>query len=249
MKKKAGLALLLALCAIVGLSALDRSLTPFVEAGSGQASGDFFSARGDWYSELGRSSFTDTGSYSPYFPILLGGVGADLALFNGDSWWTRNKKALIFGVELGAWGGAIKAEDAAGDDFASTRARSLVLSFHADERFRFPIGESSFASFSFGPIIGFNCRYYVQDYISGIYGKASLSPSLAEVLFLGFGLGGDYGFRLGRGNLVLAVRGDLGLTRLASGEGVLGDSITLPRRFLGRVGYEFPLGASRKGDD
>jgi len=240
--KRVGLLCALALCGLASASALDESLCPFVQAGSGQAYGDLFNSRGDLYSELGAKSFSDAGSSSPYFPILLGGIGLDYARFNGASWWTRGNKALVYGVELGVWGGAIKGTDADGEDFASMRVRSLVLSFHADERFRFPIGSSSFASLSFGPLLGINCHYYVQDYLNGIYSLSSLTPSSADFFFLGFGLGCDYGFKLGRGNMLLGLRGDLGLTHLSSSDGALGESIALPWRALGRVSYEFPLG-------
>jgi hypothetical protein len=233
--------------ALVAAAALDRTVTPFIQAGTGQAYGSLFSTRGDWFAEWWKgSSYSDTGSYSPYFPILLGGIGADLTLSNGSSWWKRGRRSLVYGVELGAWGGAIKCETADGDDIASTRIRSLVLSFKADERFRFPLGDKSYMALSLGPLLGFNCRYFSQEYDNGIYSYTSLRPRLADVLFLGFDLGYDFGFKLGRGNLVLGLRGDVGLTQLSSVNGALGDKIAWPWRALGRVGYEIPIGKSRR---
>jgi hypothetical protein len=245
--KRTGLSFALLFGCAAILSALEYDLCPFIQAGSGQAYGSLLSSKGDFYSEIGSSSYTDKGSSSPYFPILLGGLGADLALSKGPNFLMKKNRSLVLGIELGAWGGAVKGESAEGDEFASTRARSLVFAIRADERFRFPLGERNFMSLAFGPIVGFNCRYFMQEDINGIYGKTSLKPRLVDVLFLGFGLGYDYGFRLGRGDLIFGLRGDMGLTHLSSKEGALGDVISLPWRVLGRVGYEFPIGGSRKG--
>lgn len=239
----------LAFCVLAAATALDYRLTPYIQAGTGQAHGSLFSNRGDFYAEWWKgTSYSDTGSYSPYFPILLGGIGADLALSNGGSWWMKGRRALVYGMDLGFWGGAIKGETYAGDDIASLRLRSLVLSFSVDERFRFPLGDKTFMSLAFGPLLGFNCHYYSQEYINGMYSYASLSPRLADVLFLGLDLGYDFGFKLGRGNMILGLRGDMGLTHLSSENGALGDTISWPWRVLGRVGYEIPIGPRREAE-
>jgi hypothetical protein len=232
---------------LVAASALDLDLCPYLQAGTGHASGAFLSKRGDFYSELGASSFTEPGSSSPYYSIFLGSVGVDLALSNGKSFLWKGPFTLALGIDGGAWGGAVKGRTADGTDFASTRASSIVVSIHADERYRIPVGSSSFLSIDLGPIVGFNCGYIIQEDMSGISSRAKLSPVLSDVIFLGAGLGLQYGFALGRGNLILGLRSDLGFTNLSSSDGALGDSIKLPWRALARMGYEIPLGPERRG--
>jgi hypothetical protein len=247
MLRKAWFSCMLLLFALVAASALDLDICPYLQAGTGQAGGSFLTKRGDFYSELGAASYAELGSSAPYYAIFLGSVGVDLALSNGKAFLWKGPFTLAAGIDGGAWGGAVKGRTAGGTDFATTRARSIVVSIHADERYRIPIGPNSFLSINLGPLVGFNCGYIIQEDISGISSRTNLSPALADVIFLGAGLGLDYGIKLWRGHATLGLRSDLGITNLSSADGALGDSIALPWRVLARIGYEIPLGAERRG--
>jgi hypothetical protein len=237
----------LILFSLVAVSALDLNLCPYIEAGSGQATGSFLSGRGDFYAELGASSITQLGSSAPYYPILLGGLGLDLAFSRGAFFLWKEPFSFASGIDVGAWGGAIAGNTADGASFASTRARNIAVSLHADERYRFALGSKSALTVALGPFVGFNCAYFVQENISGIYSLTTLSPVLADLAFVGVGLGCDYGLKLGRGQLTLGLRGDIALTPISSSSGVLGASIEYPWRALVRAGYEIPIGAHKKG--
>jgi hypothetical protein len=243
--KRICLAYLLACCVICTAAAVDIDLVPIAQAGSGQARGDYFDIPGGQLYEAGRNSWDDA-EYSPYFPILLGGGGVDLAISNGRFFLVNGNRALVTGFELGTYGGAIQVENSDGDAFASSQIRSLVLAIHVDERFRFPLGGRSFISLSAGPILGVNCAYYRKDLIEGIKSKLQLTPQIEDYFVFGAGLGVDYGIKLWRGQLLIGLRGDMLFTPLSSSDGVLGGKVALPWRALGRIGYEIPLGGSRR---
>jgi hypothetical protein len=242
--KRICFACLLACCIVCAAAAVDVDLIPIAQAGSGQAKGDYFDIPGSQLYEAGRTSFDDA-EYSPYFPILLGGGGVDVAFSRGRFFLVNGNRALVTGFELSTYGGAIKVENSDGDAFASSQLRSLVLAIHLDERFRFPLGEKSFVSVSAGPILGINCAYYRKDLIEGIKSKLQFSPQVEDFVVFGAGLGADYGLKLWRGHLLLGLRGDMLFTPLSSSDGVLGGKVTLPWRALCRLGYEIPLGGSR----
>jgi hypothetical protein len=246
MLRRTGLASVLCLFSLTAASALDLGLYPYIEAGSGQASGSFLSGRGDFYSELGASSITQLGSSAPYYPILLGGLGVDLSLSGGDFLLWNGPFSFVTGMDVGSWGGAVSGKTAAdGTAFASTRARDIAFSIHVGERYRIALEPKGILSFDLGPFVGFNCAYFVQENISGIYSLSVLSPDLADLAFVGVGLGCDYGYELGPGLLTLGLRGDIALTPIASADGVVGGSIEYPWRVLVRAGYEIPLGQKK----
>ncbi len=239
------LAALICVFSVSAATALGLSLTPYVQAGSGQASGSFLAERGAFYAELGAASYSMPGSSSPYYPILLGGLGVDFSLSRGAFFLWKAPLSFVAGLDAGAWGGAISGSTAAGAAFASTSARSIAVSLRADERYSFRLGSSTF-SVELGPFVGANVGYLVQESISGVNSSAWLWPAtLGDLAFAGAGLGFDYSIKFGRGRLSLGLRGDIVLTPLASADGAIGAEIVYPWRALGRVGYELPLGARK----
>ena len=244
MNKKVGMICVLCFFALFAASALDLYLTPYVQGGSGQASGSLLSGRGDFYAELGASSGTALGSSAPFYPILLLGAGVDLSLSQGKFFLWKGPLSFVAGLDAGEWGGAVSGSTAAGAAFASTRARSMAITLSADERISLNLGPGLF-SFELGPFVGFNGGYLVQEAISGITSTTWLWPAFADIVFVGASLGFDYGFRLGPGRLRLGLRGDIGLTPLSSAAGALGAEIDYPWRAFARAGYDLPLGAKK----
>ncbi len=227
-----------------GASALELGLTPYLQAGSGQAAGSLLSGRGDYYAELGASSYSTPGSSAPYYPILLGGLGVDLTFSRGAFLLWEGPFSFVAGLDVGAWGGAISGSTASGTAFASTQARSIAVSLSVAERYSYKLGDGVL-SVKLGPFAGFTAGYLIQEYISGVTTTGWISPALVDLAFVGAGLGIDYSFRLGKGSLLLGLLGDIGLTPLASADGATGATIVYPWRALARVGYELPLNARK----
>lgn len=242
LKIRSNLCLPVLLCAlsISTASALELDLTPYLQAGSGQATGTLLAGRGDFYAELGASSYSTPGSSAPYYPILLGGLGVDLTLSRGALFLWKEPFSFVAGLDVGAWGGAISGSTVAGTAFASTSARSIAVSFSAAERWSLRFG-NGILSAELGPFVGFTTGYLIQEYISGVTTTGWVSPELVDLAFVGAGLGVNYSFRLGKGSLRLGLLGDIGITPLASEYGATGATIVYPWRALARVGYELPL--------
>ena len=94
MPKRTSFACLFLFLSALAVSALDLGLCPYLQAGSGQATGSFLSDKGDLYSELGASSVTTLGSSAPYYAIPLGSVGVELSLAGADE-----KRQSVEGVD------------------------------------------------------------------------------------------------------------------------------------------------------
>lgn len=225
-------------------SALEVGLSPYAALGTGQASGSLFEGIGARYIELGSTSTTALGTYDSYYPLILGGGGIDLSLSQGSFFLWKGPLALFMGLDLGLRGGAVYGSTSAGTAFASASAMSLALSLKIGERYRLSLGPG-FLSAELFPLVGFNFSYDVQEHISGVSTALSSQPDLAELLFVGAGLGLDYGLRLGPGLLFLGLSGDVALTPLAADDGALGASVLYPWRTLLRAGYEISFGPKK----
>jgi hypothetical protein len=232
---------LVSLAALTQANALQLGLRPYLQFGSGHASGSYVSAVEQRYAELGASSIVDLGSASAYYGFALGGLGLDLSLSKGAFFLWKEPFSFAVGLDAGAWGAAVSGKTASGIAFASTQAWSLAASIHLLERFRIAIGPKDSLSLSLGPLAGLNFRYLVKEYISGIGSDASLAPVLADLGFAGISLGIDYSRPLGPNRLTLGLHGDIGITPLAARGGALGGEMSLPWRLLASAGIEFPL--------
>jgi hypothetical protein len=225
-------------------SALEVGLSPYAAIGTGQASGSLFDGIGERYVELGSTSATAIGAYGFYFPLILGGGGIDVSLSNGSFFLWKGPLAFFMGLDLGSRGGAVYGSTSAGTAFASASATSLALSLKLGERYRQPLGPG-FLSAELSPLVGLNFAYDLRERISGTSSSVAFTPNLKDLLFVGAGLGLDYGIRLGPGLLFVGLSGDVGLTPLAAENGILGASIVYPWRTLLRAGYEISFGPKK----
>jgi hypothetical protein len=227
----------LSLLAFFSVAALDLGVGFHGFVGTGQATGSLFDDIGSRYKELGASSNSEKGSYSPYYPIVLYGGGIEASFSDTSFALMRGPWAFMAGLDLGLWGGAIYGSTSSGEAFASAESKSLALSLSLGERFSLPLG-SGFLSVELAPFVAFNCAYYVDEHLSGVNTSATISPAASDSFFMGAGLGVDYRVRLGSNFISLGLLGDLGFTPLASATGSLGGQMIYPWRLLVRAGYE-----------
>lgn len=186
------------------------------------------------YEELGASAeASGSSSVEPLF-LVGGGAGARLAL--------RPPFSLYCGLDLGRWGLGLSGESAGGVEFAAAELECLALALQAEVGASFRLGCGRIR-----PSAGLFLAMVLSDYtfeesLSGIYQSVAIEPASAERLFWGAGLGADYLFKVGPGDLGVGLRGELGLSPLAAEDGALGGTVAFPMRFLVRATYEIRLG-------
>ncbi|HOX34017.1 MAG TPA: hypothetical protein PLB91_16920 [Spirochaetales bacterium] len=215
---------------------LEMDMELYLSGGAALASGAFSDATRARYELLGP----EEGASSSSRPAFVAGGG--LAAF----FPIRDRLSFRAGLDLGRWGLALSGEDEEGEDFAASEFGCLALALQADLCATFRAGPGSLR-----PSAGLFAALLLSDYsfeesLSGIESSISLEPASADRLFWGLGLGLSYLYRLGPGRLGLGLRGELGLSPLASGEGAVGDEVSYPLRALLRASYELHLGGGRR---
>jgi len=216
------------------LSGLDIAWSAYATGGIGSASGGFVDDLCDHYEELGASAEASGSSGSRLLLVVGGGAGARLAL--------RSPFSLYCGVDLGRWGLSLSGESADGVEFAAAELECLALALQAELGASFRVGAGRIRP-SAGLFIAMTLSDYTfEESLSGVYQSVEIAPVATERLFWGAGLGADYLFKAGPGELGVGLRGELGLSPLAAEEGALGGTVTFPMRLLARATYEFRLG-------